>query len=100
VLRIIDFPESKSIAQIRRFIFGTQSAITAVEHECIGGLEKATLYAAGNGQTKNAGWNLDSGLEIKQVHVGAWSLALSCPRAHRSAPPSTSRTDKFGESRK
>src|ERR1700730_17938655 len=34
------------------------------------------------------------------IHVGAWSLAFSCPRAHRSTPPSTSRTDKFGESRK
>jgi hypothetical protein len=34
------------------------------------------------------------------IHVGAWSLASSCPRAHRSTPPSTSRSDTFGESRK
>jgi hypothetical protein len=34
------------------------------------------------------------------IHVGAWSLAFFCPRTHRSTPPSTSRTDKFGESRK
>jgi hypothetical protein len=27
---------------------------------------KAALYAAGSGQTKNAVWNLDSGLEIEQ----------------------------------
>jgi hypothetical protein len=34
--------------------------------------EKAALYADGSGQTKNAGWNLDSHLEIK--HDPCWGM--------------------------
>lgn len=34
------------------------------------------------------------------IHVGAWSLAFVCPRAHRSTPLSTSRSATVGESRK
>jgi hypothetical protein len=32
----------------------------------MGGQGKAALYVAGTDGPKNAGWNLDSGLEIKQ----------------------------------
>ena len=38
----------------------------------IAGREKAVLYAAGSGQAKNAGWNLDSGLEIE--HDPCWRV--------------------------
>ena len=36
------------------------------------GRETAALYAAGSGQTKSAGWNLDSGLAIE--HDPCWGM--------------------------
>jgi len=65
---------------------------------------KAALYVAallGGSGKKNAGWNLDSCLEIE--HDPCWGMIARIflpTRAHRSTPPSTSRTDKLGESRK
>jgi hypothetical protein len=34
------------------------------------------------------------------IHAGAWSLAFSSPRTHRSMPPSTSRSHTLGERRR
>lgn len=41
-------------------------------------------------QTQQRSRTVDA-LQASSIHAGAWSLALSSPRAHRSTPPSMSR---------
>ncbi len=50
----------------------TASIANANWHGCIGGREKAALYATGSGQTKECWLELDSGLEIK--HDPCWGM--------------------------
>ena len=37
---------------------------------------------------------------VNMIQAGAWSLAFSSPRTHRSTPPCTSRSHTVGERRK
>jgi hypothetical protein len=50
----------------------------------MGGQEKAALYVAGRVGPKNAGWNLDSGLEIKQDPLGIPVKANMIPEGRRT----------------